>query len=277
MHPYFCLMDIRFKYISSLQNPLVRLCRSLGSAKERKESGLFLIEGLREVRHAQEGGYSFESLLFPASRMTEKEIIDFLDNTKIQADEYFLLDDKSFGRLAYREDTKNVLAIAHARNLHPDHLILPENPLILVMENIEKPGNIGAVLRTCDAAGVDAVLIAGNQTDLYNPNVIRASLGTVFTNRIGVCETRTAIDFLSSKGIEIFITTPAADKPYASASYRLPSAIVMGSEAYGVSDKWLKTNFHQILIPMYGKADSLNISVSAAIVLYEAVRQRKLV
>jgi len=267
-------MHIHFKYISSLQNPLIKLCVQLEKSSERKKHQLFIIEGLKEVQLATEGGYQIEYLLFPEKKMTEAEVLQYLKQHQIVASEYYFSDDKCFKKIAYREEVKNVIAVVRQKNSELKDLRLPENPLILILENVEKPGNLGAILRTCDAAGIDAVVLTDNQTDIYNPNVVRAGLGTLFTNQTVMCEKGELMKFLSDKRINVFVTTPDSKQVYTSVDFTKASAIVMGSEAFGVSEDWLKPEFNQIQIPMYGKIDSLNVSVSAAIVIYEAIRQR---
>jgi len=267
-------MNIDVKYISSWQNPLIKLIKSLENAHERKKQKLFIIEGLRELQLAWEGGYHIEKLIFPANQFNAESVTIYLDKHSVLCKNIFLLDENIFNKLAYRSDNKNVLAIAKAKQHDLKDLKLPENPLILVLENIEKPGNLGAILRTCDAAGIDAVIITENQTDVFNPNVVRSSLGTLFTNNLAICSHDELLTFTDEHKIKCCITTPDATKFYTETNFKEATAIIMGSEAFGVSDKWLNSKFDKILIPMNGKVDSLNVSVSAAIIIYEAVRQR---
>lgn len=269
-------MNINLKYISSARNPIVLQCKKLENAGERRKTGLFLIEGLRELQLAAKGGYRFQSLIFPDKIMEEKDIISYIIENQIFAENNYVLDHKIFAGISYRESIRNVVAIAFSRKLNLTDLILKPFPLFVILENIEKPGNLGALLRTCDAAGVDAVIITDNQTDIYNPNVVRSSIGTLFTNQVVLCEKSQLIDFLDQNKIKVFVTTPSAEKIYTESDFTVSSALVFGSESSGISPFWLKERFEKILIPMAGKADSLNVSVSAAIVLYEAVRQRKI-
>ncbi|MBO4446952.1 MAG: RNA methyltransferase [Bacteroidales bacterium] len=188
--------------------------------------------------------------------------------------EVFHLSRRVYEKVAYRGGTEGVIAVVRARELPLEALSLPENPLILVMENVEKPGNIGAVLRSADAAGADAVLVCGSPTDLYNPNVIRASLGTVFSCQVCCCSSADAIAFLKARGIRILTAQLQDSVPYYGTDMTAGTAIIAGSEASGLSEAWREAADSHILIPMLGIADSLNVSVSAAILLYEARRQR---
>jgi len=267
---------IQFKHISSRHNDVIELIRLLENARNRKKNKLFIIEGLRELKLAVQGGYDIKKIVFSASGMSEQEISDYLLELNISHIPCFLADQKLFQTIAYREEIKNVVAVAAMKTLALDRLSLSNNPLILVLENIEKPGNLGAILRSCDAAAVDAVIITDSQTDIYNPNVVRSSLGTLFTNQVAVSNSTELINFLEEKNVNIYITTPYTDKIYTQTDFRTSAAVVMGSEAFGLSEIWMKSKGVKILIPMKGKVDSLNVSVSAAIIIYEAVRQRSI-
>jgi TrmH family RNA methyltransferase len=164
--------------------------------------------------------------------------------------------------------------VARYRTTGLQDLLVPDNPLIFVLETVEKPGNLGAILRTADAAGVTAILVCDPQTDLFNPNVIRASLGTVFTNRVCVASSAESLDWLRENGFSIYSASLAAKNWYHQIRYADRSAIVMGSEAYGLSDFWLEKSDTLIKIPMYGRVDSLNVSASAAVLMFEVIRQR---
>jgi TrmH family RNA methyltransferase len=176
--------------------------------------------------------------------------------------------------MAYRDSTEGVLAIAKAKNHSIDGLKLPKNPLVVVAESIEKPGNIGAILRTCDAAKVDAFFIANPTSDLYNPNVIRSSVGCVFTNQIVLGNNEEIIAFLKSKNIQIFSATLQNSNAYHLENYTQGTALIVGTEATGLTEIWRKESHQNINIPMLGKIDSMNVSVAAAILIYEAKRQR---
>jgi TrmH family RNA methyltransferase len=180
-----------------------------------------------------------------------------------------------FYKIAIRESTGGILAVAEQKTHRLDGIQLSKNPLILILEGVEKPGNLGAVLRTADAAAVDAVIICDPQTDFYNPNVIRSSVGCVFTNQLAAASSDETIEWLKKNNISIYCTYLKASKPYHQTDFTQPSAIVMGTEATGLSDVWVKNSKANIIIPMLGKIDSMNVSNAAAVVVYEAMRQRE--
>ncbi len=257
------------KQITSIQNPFIKsLLQLQEKAKARKQSGTFLIEGVREIELAIKGNYELETILVC------KEVIDTSFNLSTFNAEIIEISKECYQKIAYRDTTEGILAVAKSKSLQINDLKLPKNPLILVMEAIEKPGNIGAMLRTCDAAKIDAVIIANPKTDLYNPNIIRSSVGCIFTNQIAVCSTDDAIKFLYEKNITIFATTLQNSNFYYLHNYTTPSALVVGSEAIGLSQTWREKASHNIIIPMQGEIDSMNVSVASAIVLFEAKRQR---
>lgn len=262
--------------ITSLQNPKIKLISKLyGKAKERKESGLFIIEGARELFHALEGKYSIDSV-FLCPELFEKT--DYPEVIKsIPSDKIYELSDKVFKKIAYRENSDGILAIASTKSHLINDLILPENPFLILLESVEKPGNLGAVLRTADAAKVDAVIICNPLTDIYNPNTVRASVGCLFTVQIAVSSNEEALRFLKKGGILSYAAELNAPLWYHDMDYRQPSALIMGTEADGLSDFWLKNADFRIKIPMRGKIDSLNVSVSTAILTFEAMRQRSFI
>jgi TrmH family RNA methyltransferase len=180
-----------------------------------------------------------------------------------------------FEKLAVREDSGGVLAVAEMKPHGLEQISLSKNPLLLILEGVEKPGNLGAILRTADAAGVDAVIICDPQTDFYNPNVIRSSVGCVFTKQIAAASSEQTIAWLKKNNIDIYCTYLSASQIYHQVNYRKPSAIVMGTEATGLSETWVKNATANIIIPMHGKIDSMNVSNAAAVVVFEAVRQRE--
>ena len=184
---------------------------------------------------------------------------------------------KVYAHMAYRGTTEGVIGWAVPKAHDLKEIKLSVNPLILIVDAVEKPGNLGAILRTADAAGIDALIISNTRTDVYNPNVIRSSLGAVFSTQIAVGESGAVIDWLRKNKIKIFCTALTASKPYTEINYEIPSAIVMGTESTGLSATWLKESDQNIIIPMKGIVDSMNVSVSTGIVLFEAVRQRKTV
>ena len=179
-----------------------------------------------------------------------------------------------FEKLAYRDTTEGVIGIAKNKNLHLSDLKLSENPLILIAEAPEKPGNIGALLRTADAAKLDAVIIANPKGDLYNPNVVRSSVGCLFTNQIATGTTSEIIAFLKERKINFYCATLQNSTSYHTQDYTTPTALVVGTEATGLTQEWRDEATQNIIIPMQGEIDSMNVSVAAAILIYEAKRQR---
>jgi TrmH family RNA methyltransferase len=259
------------KQITSSQNPFIKsLIQLQEKAKARKQSGTFLIEGMREIELAIKGKYELETILF-VPEITNNFQISKFSNFQIDLIE---ISKEVYQKLAYRDTTEGILAVAKTKSLQLSDLKLPENPLILVMEAIEKPGNIGAVLRTCDAAKVDAVIIANPKTDLYNPNIVRSSVGCLFTNQIATGTTEEVIDFLIKNNINFYSATLQNATAYHTQNYTTPTALAVGTEATGLSQLWRDKATQNIIIPMQGEIDSMNVSVAAAILIFEAKRQR---
>jgi len=260
------------KQITSAQNSYIKSLLLLQEkAKARKQSGTFLIEGIRELELAIKGKYEIETLLFVSDIVAEKTIAKF---TKV-ATETIEISKEVYQKLAYRDTTEGILAVAKIKALTLEALSLPANPLILVLEAIEKPGNIGAMLRTCDAAKVDAVILANPKSDVYNPNIVRSSVGCLFTNQIAVCTTEEAIPFLQQHQIAIYSATLQDATDYSTQDYTTPTALVIGTEATGLTTPWRTASTQNIIIPMEGEIDSMNASVAAAVLIFEAKRQRR--
>lgn len=258
------------KQITSTQNPFIKsLVLLQEKAKARKQSGTFLIEGIREIELAIKGNYEIETILI-CFEVIEKSfnpsIFQSLNSIEISKEVY--------QKLAYRDTTEGIIAVAKTKSHQLSELQLPENPLILVMESIEKPGNIGAMLRTCDAAKVDAVIIANPKTDLYNPNMVRSSVGCLFTNQIATASTEETIAFLQQNKINFYSATLQNSTSYHTQNFTKPTALVVGTEATGLTEPWREKATQNIIIPMQGEIDSMNVSVAAAILLFEAKRQR---
>lgn len=258
------------KQITSSQNPFIKsLVLLQEKAKARKQSGTFLIEGIREIELAIKGNYEIETILI-CFEVIEKSfnpsIFPSFNTIEISKEVY--------QKLAYRDTTEGIIAVAKTKSHQLSDLQLPENPLILVMESIEKPGNIGAMLRTCDAAKVDAVIIANPKTDLYNPNMVRSSVGCLFTNQIATASTEETIDFLQQNNINFYSATLQNSTSYHTQNFSKPTALVVGTEATGLTELWREKATQNIIIPMQGEIDSMNVSVAAAILLFEAKRQR---
>ncbi|MGL2966996.1 TrmH family RNA methyltransferase [Flavobacterium sp. XGLA_31] len=259
------------KQITSSQNPYIKsLVQLQEKAKTRKQTGTFLIEGQREIELAIKGNYELEVILFLPELITEQQI------HKITRKPIPLIEisREVYQKLAYRDTTEGLLAVAKTKALLLSDLKLPENPLIVVMEAIEKPGNIGAILRTCDAAHVDAVIIAEPKTDLYNPNIVRSSVGCLFTNQIAMASSEDVIRFLVENKINFYSATLQNSTAYHTQNYTTPTALVVGTEATGLSQIWRDKATQNIIIPMQGEIDSMNVSVAAAILIFEAKRQR---
>jgi TrmH family RNA methyltransferase len=253
--------------ITSLHNPKIKdlllLCEK---SKERRERGLFVVEGVREVTRALAAGYEAETVFVCESYLSEP--------LAVEPDKVFAVSPEVYERIAYRGGTEGVVAILRTREYRLEALSLPENPLILVLESVEKPGNIGAVLRSADAAGVDAVLICDPLTDLWNPNLIRASLGACFSVPTVCCTSQAAAAWLKQHGIAILTAQLQDSELYYDTDMTRGTALVMGTEDRGLSPFWREQANAHIRIPMAGMMDSLNVSVSAAILCFEAVRQR---
>ena len=258
--------------ITSLQNPLVKYLFTLTQkSKQRKEQQQFLIEGKREISLALEAGYLIEQLFICPDILSEVEVEKLFSGYKCTA-----ISTQVYEKLTYRSSTEGILALAQCKNHALSGVEFQKaHPLVLVAEAPEKPGNIGALLRTADAAGIDAVYIANPKTDLYNPNIIRSSVGTVFTVPIFMGSSEEIRSHLQQQGFAIYCAALTASQPYDQVSYKGRTAIIVGTEDTGLSPTWLKASTQNIIIPMQGKIDSMNVSVSAAILIFEAVRQRK--
>nr|WP_321222754.1 RNA methyltransferase [uncultured Psychroserpens sp.] len=260
------------KEITSTQNQLVKQILVLkDKSRERKKTGLFVIEGQRELMLASKANYKIKTVLFYANLISSKTL-----NTLISSEiERIQISREVFEKLAHRSSTEGVLAIVEMKQHTLEGLIFPkENPLILVAEAPEKPGNIGAILRTADAANVDAVIIANPKGDLYNPNIVRSSVGCVFTNQIGIGNTDEIIAFLKANNISIYSAILQEAVDYHEQDYTQATAIVVGTEATGLSDAWRQASTQNIKIPMKGEIDSMNVSVAAGILIFEVKRQR---
>jgi len=261
--------------ILSLTNPRIKTILKLqASSRDRREQNLFVIEGYREISRAMVSGIKIVELYVCTEVDRQGRSGELVSQDKsIQIVE---VGKQAFSRIAYREGSDGIIALAVPRNLNLSELKLSSNPLILVLESVEKPGNLGAILRTADAAAIDAMIVCDPLADIYNPNVIRSGVGCIFTRQVATCTTAEALEWLSKNGIKIYaaaLTDSALI--YHRIDFRGPSAIVMGTEATGLSREWLEKSDSQIIIPMKGIADSLNVSTSAAVLVFEAVRQRE--
>ncbi|MBE7630190.1 TrmH family RNA methyltransferase [Tenacibaculum piscium] len=260
------------KQISSIQNPYIKeLLKLQDKSRERKKKGLFLVEGQREISLVIKGNYQIETLLF----VPEMFCSDALKTIKVATATCIEITKEIYQKIAYRDTTEGVIAVVKSKDFSINLIqFKTENPLVLVLESIEKPGNIGAMLRTADAANIDAVLIANPKTDLFNPNIVRSSVGCVFTNQIGVGTSEEIIAFLQENNINIYSATLQNSNEYHKNDYTKSTALVVGTEATGLTQIWREKATQNINIPMQGQIDSMNVSVAAAILTFEAKRQR---
>lgn len=255
--------------LTSAQNPRIKELVALGEkSSQRRKSGLFVVEGVRECTAASKAGFKFDTLFY-VPELADADLV-----LSLGAREVFQVSEELYSRIAYRGTTEGIIATADYKERKPEDFRLSPNPLVIVLESVEKPGNLGAVLRTADAARADAVLICDPLTDLYNPNIIRSSLGGIFTSNVAACSSEHAYEWLRKKGIRIFTTELQASNWYHLSDMKGPMAIVLGTESDGLKPYWRERADERIKIPMRGELDSLNVSVSAAIICFEALRQR---
>ena len=247
--------------ITSVQNARIKHVVALQQKSSlRREEGLFVVEGQREIEHCIACGYEIVELF----------VRDGLDVER----DHFVVTPQVYEKMAYRESTEGIIAVAKCKEHRLKDLHLKEKPLVVVIESVEKPGNLGAILRTAEAAGVDAVMVCDPLTDLYSPNLIRASIGGVFSVPVAVCNSKDCIAFLKEHKIRILTAQLQDSYDYYDYDMHEATAIVMGTESTGLTQQWREAADAHIRIPMLGRLDSLNVSVSAAILMYEAVRQR---
>lgn len=258
--------------ISSLQNTKIKDIVKLRDRKARDESSLFLIEGYREIRRAVDAKWPIEMLFYCPSFFLGKNEPILLKDARAELIE---CSEEVFQKIAYRDRPDGLLALAPQKSLQLADLQLPQHPFLLIAESIEKPGNLGTMLRSADAAGVHAVIVADPTTDIYNPNVVRSSVGTLFTLPVLSASNQDIFSFLQTHKINIVAATPHAEKEYTQQDLKPPVAIVVGTEQYGLSETWLNQATLKVRIPMYGIADSLNVASAATLLLYEVVRQHQ--
>ena len=262
--------------LTSAQNPRIKhLLQLQQKSAVRRSEGLFVVEGRRELDHCLAAGYQPDSIFLC------QEFLDGSPSASVSAllppENIYEVPRQLYEKVAYRGSTEGVVAIVRARYLKLDDLVITAQkaPLFIVLESVEKPGNLGAVLRSADAAGADGVIVCDPLTDLYNPNLIRSSIGAVFTVPTVACSSQECISFLKEHGVRILTAQLQDSRPYYDTDMRQPTAIVMGTESTGLTQQWRQAADAHIRIPMLGRLDSLNVSVSAAILLFEAVRQRE--
>lgn len=260
--------------LTSAANPRVKAATALRERRDRDRTGLTLIDGARELRRALEAGIVVHEAFICESLLAGPDARSVLgrleaDDTPVQA-----VSETVHARLSFGERADGIVAVVRIPPLDLAHLALPVEPLVVVIEGVEKPGNVGAVLRSADGAGADALIAADARTDLFNPNTIRASAGAVFSVPVAAASSQAALTWLRGRGLRIVTARVDADHLYTDTDLTGPLAIVLGAEAEGLSSAWAGPGFEAVRLPMLGAADSLNISVTAAILLYEARRQR---
>ncbi len=261
------------KHIESTQNPAVKsLLQLQQKAQKRKDLQRFVLEGVREIELAIEGGFDLE-MLYICSSLLEESKLNTWGNTF--QNRVASLSSSVYNKLAYRGSTEGAIAVFKTKSHALSDLKLGANPLLLIAESPEKPGNLGALLRTAEAAGVDAVIIADPLSDIYNPNTLRASVGAAFNIPIAIAKTNETIDFLLKNKVRILAATLQNSIDYAQMDCKGATAIVVGTESEGLSMAWRNAAWQNICIPMQGKIDSMNVSVAAAVLIFEAQRKRK--
>jgi TrmH family RNA methyltransferase len=255
--------------ITSLQNPRVKhIVRLRDEKRQRREDGVMLVEGYDEIQLALSAGHRPRTLLSASDLLSREIHVDSPDAERITVSRAV------FEKMSYRENPDGWLAVFPIPHVSLDDLTLSQSPLVIVAESVEKPGNLGAILRSADAANVDALLVCDPRVDPWNPNVVRASRGAVFSVATVECDNASALDWLKKHAIRILAATPAADKVYSDIDLRQPVAIAVGTEDEGLSEFWMSHADVKVRIPMLGRVNSLNVSVSTALIVYEAVRQR---
>lgn len=260
--------------ITSTANPRVKELVLLGEkSRYRRERGLFTVEGRREAAACLEGGFTPRTVYYCPQIISAGEV-DALFGTA--AVETVAISDNVYSKIAYRGTTEGLVAVFEAKERGlKDIRLAGEAPFVIVLESVEKPGNLGAVLRTADASGAAAVIVCDPLTDLYNPNLIRASIGGIFTVPVAACASQEAYEWLHGAGFQILTAQLQDSSPYYDIDFKRPTAVVFGTEATGLTDFWRERSDRRIIIPMLGKLDSLNVSTSVAVLSYEAVRQKQ--
>lgn len=281
--------------ITSTQNPKIKgVVALLEKSKLRKSNGFFVVEGVRELSHCIKGGYTVKDIYFLPDIFSSNQIEQVLYSEQRRYNssgskkeslggkkepQIYSVSKDVYAKMAYREGTEGVIAVIEAKQTKLNDIIFKSaqsnsNPFILIVEKVEKPGNLGALLRTADACGVDAVIVCDPLTDLYNPNLIRSSLGGIFTQQVVACSNEEAYKWLKENNIQILTAQLQDSEWYYNTDMIKPCAIIMGNEAHGLTDFWRNVSNAKVKIPMLGELDSLNVSVSAAVLCYEVVRQR---
>ncbi|HAZ15354.1 MAG: rRNA methyltransferase [Chlamydiae bacterium GWC2_50_10] len=263
--------------ITSTQNPKIKSIARLKKRSERDETRTFLIEGYRELKRALEGEVEIEALLFCEELFLKNQERELIEAAAAGGAELFAVGEPPFRKLSYRDRPEGLLAVAKMWECTLSDLCFKKGkpPFLLLAESIEKPGNLGSILRSSDAAGVDGVIVCDPLTDIYNPNVVRSSVGTLFTQRVIEASSEEAFAFLRAHQIPLVASTPSADLEFTKAPLQGPIALAVGTEQLGLSKRWLDEADLLVRIPMHGAADSLNVTAATTLLLYEVLRQRK--
>ena len=262
--------------ITSLQNPRVKDVIKLDKRSFRDEQDIIVVEGFREVRRALDNGRKPIAHFFCPEFFQGENDAPLVERSRELGAEMFDCTRAVFEKMAYRDRPEGHVVLFHQTQLALSDLKLPPNPLLIVAEAIEKPGNLGSLLRSADAAGVHGVIVCDRCTDIHNPNCVRSSIGTLFSLPVVEASSADALAWLRLNGIKILAATPKAEKEYTEMDMTGGTAIVVGTEKFGLSEQWMKEADLQVRIPMLGQIDSLNVACATTILLYEAVRQRKL-
>lgn len=261
--------------ITSPSNPKLKYVVKLRTCSTREESGEMIVEGFRECRRALDNGYRPRAIFHcPDFYLKNENEPAIVEECRAKGAEVFTCSKQCFAKIAYKERPDGLLMVGPHVTVKLSDLKLPENALVIVTEAIEKPGNLGTILRSADAARVAAVIVCNRTTDIHNPNVVRASTGTMFSVPIAEATSDEALEFLKSRGFKILAATPHAEKLHFEVDLTGNVAIALGAEQYGLTAKWMDDAELRVRIPMLGLADSLNVSAAATILVYEAVRQR---
>jgi RNA methyltransferase, TrmH family len=260
--------------LASPSNPRIKSVARLRDRRERESSGLTLVDGAREVRRALDAGVEVVEAFVCEPLLAGEDARAVLDALAAKNVPVTTTTEAAFAKLAFGDRAEGVVAVVRAPSLQLADLRLPDDPLVVVVEGVEKPGNVGAILRSADGAGADALIAASPRTDLANPNVIRASAGTIFSVPLAAAPSQEVLAWLREGGVRVVVARVDADRRYTDADLTGPLALVLGSETDGLTAAWRADGVEAVRLPMHGVADSLNVSVSAAILLYEARRQR---
>ena len=263
--------------ITSIHNPRVKSLAKLRKRSERDEQGVFITEGYRPITRALSAGFHFDELYYSPEWFLGSNEQKVLEDAEKAGAILTRLGKEAFAKIAYRERPEGLIAVGKQWHTSLDELKLSMNPFLIVVEAIEKPGNLGTILRSADATGAEAVIVCDAVTDLFNPNVVRASTGVLFTTPTIITDSESAMAFLKKHGVQSLAATPAAKELYTDVDLTKPVAIVMGREQFGLTDKWIKDCDLPVRLPMAGIADSLNVSAATVAIAYEVVRQRNAV